>query len=272
MVKDDQKRELRERLSGCRKLLIGLGEEWKLKEDTPENRARLLSAYDALYQLIKDKDYFIITMASDALIYETALGSREETAVCLSREEAISSCPVSEEKEATKVLMDRYFPGAKKLEPRADSRWERIVAPCGNVTWRQCSESCTKDIWEQGEIADDRCPHCGAPLTGNTMEAKEYIEEGYLPQWQKYTRWLTNTLNEELLILELGVGFQNPGVIRFPFEKTCFFNRKAFLYRIHKHLPQTSAELGDRALGVGEESLAWILERGETTGNCLEND
>ena len=28
----------------------------------------------------------------------------------------------------------------------------RIVAPCGNETWRQCSRSCTKDIWEPGEI------------------------------------------------------------------------------------------------------------------------
>ena len=69
----------------------------------------------------------------------------------------------------------------------------RIVAPCGNETWRQCSKACTKDIWEPGEIPDDICPHCGAPLTGNTREAGTYIEEGYLPQWQKYTRWLSMT-------------------------------------------------------------------------------
>ncbi len=24
---------------------------------------------------------------------------------------------------------------------------KRMVAPCGNVTWRQCSKACTKDIW-----------------------------------------------------------------------------------------------------------------------------
>ncbi len=270
-MKDDQKQEWNKRLEECGKLLIGLGEEWKLKEDTPENRARLLASYDALYGLIKDKDYFIITMSTDALIYETALGSKTERAMCLLKEEPVSSCPVSEEKEITKELMERYFPGAKRPETRADSRWERIVAPCGNVTWRQCSESCTKDIWEQGEIPDGICPHCGAPLTGNTIEAKNYIEEGYLPQWQKYTRWLTETLNETLLILELGVGFQNPGLIRFPFEKTCFFNQKAFLCRVNRHLPQVSAELGARALGIGEASLDWLLELAETTGNCLEN-
>ena len=80
----------------------------------------------------------------------------------------------------------------------------RIVAPCGNETWRQCSRSCTKDIWEPGEIPDDICPHCGAPLTGNTIKAETYIEEGYLPQWNKYTAWLAGTLNKRLVILELG--------------------------------------------------------------------
>ena len=93
---------------------------------------------------------------------------------------------------------------------------EKIVAPCGNETWRQCSKACTKDIWEPGEIPDDVCPHCGAPLTGNTREAETYIEEGYLPQWQRYTRWLAMTMNRELLVLELGEGFQVPTVIRWP--------------------------------------------------------
>ena len=88
----------------------------------------------------------------------------------------------------------------------------RITAPCGNETWRQCSRSCTKDIWEPGEIPDDICPHCGAPLCGNTIDADSYIEEGYLPQWMAYTRWLTGTVNRPLLVLELGLSYQQCGV------------------------------------------------------------
>ena len=113
-------------------------------------------------------------------------------------------------------------------------------------------------IRDRGEIPDDICPHCGAPLTGNTIQATPYIEEGYLPQWEKYTQWLTKTLNRELVILELGCGFENPGVIRFPFEKTCFFNQKSFFCRVHKTFPQTSAELGERAVGVKAFSPEWI--------------
>lgn len=137
-------------------------------------------------------------------------------------------------------------------------RGERIVAPCGNETWRQCSEACTKDIWEPGEVPDDICPHCGAPLTGNTREAKTYIEEGYLPQWQKYTAWLAMTMNRELLVLELGEGFKVPTVIRWPFEKTVYFNRKSHMYRVHQTLSQVTEEIRDRAVPVAENSVEWI--------------
>lgn len=135
---------------------------------------------------------------------------------------------------------------------------ERVVAPCGNETWRQCSKACTKDIWEPGEIPDDICPHCGAPLTGNTREAETYIEEGYLPQWQKYTRWLAMTMNRELLVWELGEGFKVPTVIRWPFEKTVFFNRKSRMYRVHQTLSQVTEEIKERAVTVAENSVRWI--------------
>lgn len=243
------------------KILVGLGEEWKVsRELSAAQKERILRAYQALYDLIHDKDYFIITMATDAVIYDTPLGSsREQVTSADERAADLSSC--SGIGEALLEKMDQVFP---KKEIPADTRRDRIVAPCGNETWRQCSLSCTKDIWEPGEIPDDRCPHCGAPLTGNTIEARTYIEEGYLPWWERYTRWLANTLNHATLILELGVGFDHPGVIRFPFEKTAFFNQKAFLYRVHRRFPQTTEELGERALGIRENSPEWIIKANPT--------
>lgn len=241
----------KERISSSRLVLVGLGEEWKLRQD----RDRLLKAYDALYRLLQDKDYFIVTMATDARIFDTKLGSREEYAVS---EEVKKSEPVScEADEKTMALMDKIFP---PKEQKKDTRWERIVAPCGNETWRQCSRSCTKDIWEPGEIPEDICPHCGAPLTGNTIEAEKYIEEGYLPQWRKYTQWLSRTLNRELLVLELGAGFGKPEVLRFPFERTVVFNRKAYLCRVNERFPQIAEALAGRAEGIERNSLDWMIE------------
>lgn len=247
------------------KLLIGLGEEWRVDRNDPEAVARIKEAYQALYEKIKDKDYFIVTMAWDAVIFETALASQSETVICSDppfQEDENGGCSIQAEELLKQKVnpellakFDQLFP---KKEKPLDNRLKRISAPCGNETWRQCSVSCTKDIWELGEVPDDICPHCGAPLTGNTIEAAQYIEEGYLPQWQHYTQWLGRTFGQKLLILELGVGFTKPGVLRFPLEKTAFFNQQARLLRVHGTFPQIGAELGDRAEGIRMNSVRWI--------------
>lgn len=95
-------------------------------------------------------------------------------------------------------------------------------------------------------------------MTGNTLEAETYIEEGYLPRWEAYKQWQTETLNRRLVILELGEGFKIPTVIRWPFEKIAFFNQKSAFFRIHKSLSQIPKEVEERAWGIGEDSLEWI--------------
>lgn len=246
-------RKIKERLAGCEKVLIGLGEEWKVARGDEEQEKKIRQAYEALYGMLRDKDYFIVTMATDAVIFDTPLGSSEEPVLDGTSE----SEAVLEADEATMEKLNRLFPVREK---QAETRLQRITAPCGNETWRQCSEGCTKDIWEPGEIPDDICPHCGAPLTGNTIEAQPYIEEGYLSQWMHYNQWLAGTLGHELLVLELGVGFSKPSVIRFPFEKTAYFNQKAYLCRVHRRFPQVPKKLEGRAAGVEEDSVLWILK------------
>ncbi len=248
----------RERLNGCERVLIGLGEEWKLREGQKERKEQVLKAYETLYQWIKNKDYFIITMATDAVIFDTCLGSDRERMICQKKEMDIFPACKDADSEML-ARMERVFP---QREVPGDTRRQRIVAPCGNETWQQCSKACTKDIWEPGEIPDGICPHCGALLTGNTIEASVYIEEGYLPQWERYTRWLAGTLNQDTVILELGVGFDKPGVVRFPFEKTAYYNQKAFLCRVHRRFPQIPQELMGRAEGFMEDSVEWVNHNG----------
>ena len=219
---ENTKAEVREKIKEAQKVLIGIGKEWALRDDEKDIRFRHLSdpsqsdlkaAYEELYQLIQDKDYYIVTTLTDGAIYEMPFDKN------------------------------------------------RIVAPCGNIHWRQCSKACTKDIWEEGEVPDDICPHCKAPLTGNTLKAETYIEEGYLPRWKDYMKWQTGTINRSLVILELGEGFATPTVMRWPFEKIIYFNRKSRLYRINESFYQLPKEAEERGVSVHENSVRWVLEK-----------
>lgn len=76
--------------------------------------------------------------------------------------------------------------------------------------------------------------------------------------WEHYLHWLSFTLNQKLCVLELGVGFAQPQLIRFPFEKTAYFNKKSKYIRVSSRFPQLSEEIADRGTAVKEDPVAWL--------------
>lgn len=79
-------------------------------------------------------------------------------------------------------------------------------------------------------------------------------------QWNNYMNWLSRTLNRRLVILELGEGFMQPTIIRWPFEKTAAINNKARLYRVHKTFYQISDEIKEKAVAVKADSATFFAE------------
>lgn len=89
---------------------------------------------------------------------------------------------------------------------------------------------------------------------------EQYNEKAYLPKWSDYQNWLSGTLSEDLLILELGVGLEYPTVIRFPFEKIAFINNKAYMIRVHEKLFQLPGHIVKKAVSVQSNSMDYIKE------------
>lgn len=158
---------------------------------------------------------------------------------------------------------------------------ERLVMPCGTTQYKQCSSGCPDMILELTEadkaalanffdkLYDGQsfpetpsilgsCPNCHAAMVLNNIYAEKYDEQGYLPQWEKYTKWLQGTLNHKLAVLELGVGMQFPSVIRWPFEKAAYFNRKASFIRVHETLYQLTEELSGKGCGISQNAIEWL--------------
>lgn len=157
----------------------------------------------------------------------------------------------------------------------------RLVMPCGTAARKQCisdhSHMIQEVTVEEREQMNDsfnrlftggflpdgmaelvKCSQCGAAMVLNNIFADDYNEQGYLEQWQFYTKWLQGTLNRRLLVLELGVGMRFPSVIRWPFEKIAYFNNKAFFIRVNEKLYQLTEELSGKGCGIPKNAIAWL--------------
>ena len=49
-----------------------------------------------------------------------------------------------------------------------------------------------------------------------------------------------------------------PSVIRFPFEKVAFFNKKAKLIRINETLYQLSEQIGEKGISIAENAVDFM--------------
>lgn len=192
---------------------------------------RKKSAYQVLERLLADKNYFVISTCMDDYIYDTNINK------------------------------------------------EKIVTPCGGYQALQCEEGCehtvydvpqglVESIYESITTGQDTqsmkvpvCPVCGKPMIFNNKRAGNYVEAGYLPQWQKYTGWLQGTVNKRLCVLELGVGMKYPNVIRWPFEKIVYFNQKACIFRVHSKLYQLTEEIKDKGYKIAEKPIDFLINR-----------
>ena len=79
------------RLAASERILIGIGPEWGLKSEKKKIRdcrlsdpeqAEIKAAYEALYEMVKDKDYYLVTTLTDGAVYDTPFDRERITAPC----------------------------------------------------------------------------------------------------------------------------------------------------------------------------------------------
>ena len=69
-----------------------------------------------------------------------------------------------------------------------------------------------------------RCPHCGQPMTTNLRADDRFVEdEGWQLAAARYEAFLQ--AQGSVLFLELGVGYNTPGIIKVPFWRMTAENR-----------------------------------------------
>ena len=97
------------------------------------------------------------------------------------------------------------------------------------------AEDCTMNVPENGGPAMritsglvPVCPLCGKPMTMNLRADDTFVEdEGWHAAAERYHRFLERYADRRMLLFELGVGGNTPGIIKYPFWRMANRNTKA---------------------------------------------
>ena len=106
-----------------------------------------------------------------------------------------------------------------------------------------------------------RCPHCGAPLTVNLRSDDKFVEdEGWHKAAERYENFLRTRSGLKILFLELGVGFNTPVIIKYPFWQMTAKNSNAVYACINKGQAFCPREIERQSICI-DADIAEVLEK-----------
>lgn len=69
-----------------------------------------------------------------------------------------------------------------------------------------------------------------------------------------------------VVLLELGIGYNTPAIIRFPFERVVYHNPNATLIRLNAEYPDGPAETASRTISF-TENMGEVIDKLKATAN-----
>lgn len=180
------------------------------------------STYSDLLELVKDKDYFVITTNVDHCFQKAG------------------------------------FDKKRLFYTQGDYGLFQCSEPCCNetfdneaVVWQMLAEQ--KNMCIPTELLPV-CPHCGKPLTMNLRSDDTFVEdEGWHKAAERYENFLRTRSGQHILFLELGVGYNTPGIVKFPFWQMAQQNSKAVYVCINKGEAHVPEEIMEKSICINED-------------------
>ena len=143
----------------------------------------------------------------------------------------------------------------------------RLFYTQGDYGLFQCSQPCCHETWDNEAIvremvrrqADMRvptdliptCPHCGRPAAMNLRADDTFVEDdGWHAAAERYDHFLRTRMGQKILFLELGVGYNTPGIIKYPFWQMTYANPNAVYACINRGQAVCPEEIEKRAICI----------------------
>ena len=100
-----------------------------------------------------------------------------------------------------------------------------------------------------------KCPVCGGNMDMNLRKDENFVKDkNWYEMSQRYDEFLNKIQNKNVVLLEIGVGFNTPGIIRFPFEQMTANNLRTTLIRINKDYPRPMLEIENKTISFDEDT------------------
>ncbi len=152
---------------------------------------------------------------------------------------------------------------------------ERIFAVQGDYGLLQCSKGCHDKLYPNEDLVMkclDKtencrvpselvpyCPVCGEEMDVNLRKDNHFVEDAKWHEMnERYNSFLKN-IDGKFVFIEIGVGFNTPTIIRFPFEQMTYNNSDATLIRLNLDYPEAIPENRDKTISF-DENVEEILD------------
>lgn len=109
-----------------------------------------------------------------------------------------------------------------------------------------------------------RCPVCGKPMSVNLRSDDTFVEDdGWHAACARYKQFLDAHKKGNILFLELGVGMNTPGIIKYPFWKMTYRNKTARYVCVNLEIAYAPEEISSRSVCIA-------ADLGKTLKNLLQ--
>ena len=197
-----------------------------------------LPVYQELLALVKDKDYFVLTTNVD---HQFQLSG---------------------------------FPKNRLFYTQGDYGLWQCSVPCHDQTYdneeavRQMVAG-QKDMKVPTELIP-KCPVCQAPMTMNLRCDGTFVQDrGWFEAASRYSAFLRRYKNAHILFWELGVGFNTPAIIKYPFWQMTAQNPNAVYACVNVGESCCPSDIMKQAICISGDIGKTICSVAEVCENCL---
>lgn len=153
---------------------------------------------------------------------------------------------------------------------RAGFPKERLCYTQGDFGLFQCSKPCHLETYDNYDILKQmieqekdmkipaelipHCPKCGREMDFNLFWDNTFVrDKGWHIAHDRYENYIAAHNKGHILYLELGVGYNSPGVIKYPFWQMAAENPDATFASVNLSLPSYPAFLQERSIVISAD-------------------